>query len=187
MEWQKAICGVTTYCHWQRKKEPLCVCVWVFTTSDLSGSNYSPLFIRSFVSLIIKLCFIPQWECTQWGHVRRKWHLSCSIIVKVSHSVVSDSLWPHGLYSAWNFPGQNTRVGSLSLLHWIFPNQGSNQVSCIAGWLFTSWARREALLHNKDSHYQMNQVDYMTLILLTLYSQLVVFCLSETEKIEIGV
>ena len=28
-------------------------------------------------------------------------------------SVVSDSLRPHGLYSAWNSPGQNTGVGSL--------------------------------------------------------------------------
>ena len=33
-----------------------------------------------------------------------------------SHSVVSDFLQPHGLYSPWNFPGQNTGVGSLSLL-----------------------------------------------------------------------
>ena len=43
-----------------------------------------------------------------------------------SHSVVSDSLWPHGLYSPWNSPGQNTGVGSLSLLQGIFPTQGSN-------------------------------------------------------------
>ena len=28
--------------------------------------------------------------------------------------------------SPWNSPGQNTRVGSLSLLQGIFPNQGSN-------------------------------------------------------------
>ena len=37
-----------------------------------------------------------------------------------SHSVVSHSLWPHELYSPWNSPGQNTRVGNLSLF------QGSN-------------------------------------------------------------
>ena len=36
------------------------------------------------------------------------------------------SLWPHGLYSPWNSPGQNTGVGSLSLLQGIFPTQGSN-------------------------------------------------------------
>ena len=43
-----------------------------------------------------------------------------------SHSVMSDSLWPHGLYSPWNSPGQNTGVGSLSLLQGIFPAQQSN-------------------------------------------------------------
>ena len=43
-----------------------------------------------------------------------------------SHSVVFDSLWPHGLYSPWNSPGQNTGVGSLSLLQEIFPTQGLN-------------------------------------------------------------
>ena len=30
------------------------------------------------------------------------------------------------LYSPWNSPGQNTRVGSCSLLQGIFPTQGSN-------------------------------------------------------------
>ena len=41
-----------------------------------------------------------------------------------SGSVVSNSLRPHGLYSPWNSPGQNARVGSLSLLQGIFPTQG---------------------------------------------------------------
>ena len=36
------------------------------------------------------------------------------------------SLRPHGLYSPWNSPGQNTGVGSLSLLQEIFLTQGSN-------------------------------------------------------------
>ena len=36
-----------------------------------------------------------------------------------SHSVVSNSLWPHGLHSPWNSPGQNTGVGSRSLLQGI--------------------------------------------------------------------
>ena len=43
-----------------------------------------------------------------------------------SHSVVTDSLQPHGLYSPWNSLGQNTGVSSLSLLQGIFPTQGSN-------------------------------------------------------------
>ena len=40
---------------------------------------------------------------------------------------MSDSLRPHGLYSPWNSPGQNTGVGSLSLLQWIFLTQESNR------------------------------------------------------------
>ena len=39
---------------------------------------------------------------------------------------MSDSLWCHGLYNPWNYPGQNTGVGSLSLLQGIFPTQRSN-------------------------------------------------------------
>ena len=41
-------------------------------------------------------------------------------------SVMSNSLWFHGLYSPWNSPGQNTGVGSLSLLQGIFPTQELN-------------------------------------------------------------
>ena len=43
-----------------------------------------------------------------------------------SRSVVSNSLRPHGLYSPWNSPGQNTGVGSHFFLQGIFPTQGSN-------------------------------------------------------------
>ena len=39
---------------------------------------------------------------------------------------MSNSLQPHGLYSTWNSPGQNTGVGSLSFPHEIFPTQGLN-------------------------------------------------------------
>ena len=42
---------------------------------------------------------------------------------------MSDYLQPHGLYSSWNSSGQNTGVGSLSLLQGIFPTQGLNWIS----------------------------------------------------------
>ena len=51
-------------------------------------------------------------------HESEKW--------KWSRSVMSDSLQPHGLYSPSNSPGQNTGVGSCSLLQGIFTTQGSN-------------------------------------------------------------
>ena len=44
--------------------------------------------------------------------------------VKVTQSC--PTLWPHGLCSPWNSLGQNTGVGSLSLLQRIFPIQGLN-------------------------------------------------------------
>ena len=53
---------------------------------------------------------------------------------------MSDSLLPHGLYSPWNPPGQNTGVGSLSLLQGIFPTQGSNS----------------GLLHCRRTPYQLS-------------------------------
>ena len=46
------------------------------------------------------------------------------VVVKVVQSC--PTLRPHRLYSPWNSPGQNTGVGSLSLLRGIFPSQGSN-------------------------------------------------------------
>ena len=49
----------------------------------------------------------------------------------VSHSVTSDSLWPHGLsptslFCPWNSLGKNTGIGSHALLQGIFPTQGLN-------------------------------------------------------------
>ena len=57
-----------------------------------------------------------------------------------SHSVMPSSLWPHGLYSPWNSPGQNTGVGSLSLLQGIFPTQGWSPGLPDCRQFFTSWA-----------------------------------------------
>ena len=56
-----------------------------------------------------------------------------------SHSVVSHSLWPHELYSPWNSPGQNTRVGNLPLFQEIEPRSPTLQADS-----FTSWATRDA-------------------------------------------
>ena len=65
---------------------------------------------------------------------------SCS--ESVSHSVMSDSLPPHGLepirlLCSWNSPGKNTGVGSHSLLQGIFLTQRLNPGLCIAGRFFT--------------------------------------------------
>ena len=64
-----------------------------------------------------------------------------------SHSVMYDSLWPHGLCSPWNSPGQNTGVGSVSLLQGIFQYQtgvsfikDKGDLSRITGDSFLKWA-----------------------------------------------
>ena len=64
-------------------------------------------------------------DCSLWKTKSQKTQLS------VSRSVVSDSLWPHGLQPArllcpWNSSGKNTAVGSHFLLLGIFLTQGSN-------------------------------------------------------------
>ena len=57
----------------------------------------------------------------------RKWKISTDTITwKVKVTLSCLSLWPHGIHSPWNPPGQNTGVGSFSFLPGIFPTQGSN-------------------------------------------------------------
>ena len=65
--------------------------------------------------------------------------------VKVIHSVMSNSLQPHGLPARllcpWNFPGKNTGVVAI-----LFPRESSwPRVSRTAGRFFTIWTVREAL------------------------------------------
>ena len=77
-----------------------------------------------------------------------------------SHSVLSDSLWPHGLYSPWNSPGQNTRVGSLSLLQRIFPTQGIKpralafQINSLPAEL----PGKPNMLYTESNNYMVNQL-----------------------------
>ena len=61
--------------------------------------------------------------CPQLCHLAAP-QLDLSLFESENGSVVSDSLQPHGLCSPWNSLGQNTGVGSLSLLQGIFLTQG---------------------------------------------------------------
>ena len=70
-------------------------------------------------------------------------------------SVVSESLRPHGIYSPQNSPGQNTGVGSLSLLQGIFPTQGSNP----------------GLLHCRRILYQLRQEGRPSSLLQVIYNK----------------
>ena len=65
-------------------------------------------------------------------------NLTCKCML--SRSVMSSSLWPHGLYPArflhqWDSPGKNTGVGRHSLLQGIFSIQGSNPYLLHCRWI----------------------------------------------------
>ena len=62
-----------------------------------------------------------------------------------SCSVVSNSLRPHGLYSSWNSLGQNTGVGSLSLLQGIFPTQPQNPGLLHCRWILYQLSHKGSL------------------------------------------
>ena len=90
---------------------------------------------------------------SKWGLY--EWYVLCVVL---SCSVMSDSLWPHGLQSArllcsWNSPGKHTRVGCHALLLGIFQLRDQTQVSHIAGGFFTYWATRETLVNGIVLYY----------------------------------
>ena len=94
--------------------------VWPLWMSDLE-----------LTSLLIDSC--PIWRELKW-----------------SHSVVSNSLWHHGLeptrlLGPWDFPGMNAGVSCHSLLQGNLPDPGIEpRSSYIVSRCFTVWATREA-------------------------------------------
>ena len=90
---------------------------------------------------------------------------------------MSDYLRPHGLYSPWNSPGQNTEVGSLSLLQGIFPTQGSNQGLLHFRWILYQLNYQGSpyvftpIFKNKRNHKNNHgEYSYNLLLLLTRFS-----------------
>ena len=104
--------------------------------SPRNSLESSPAQFESISSLALGLLYGPTltsihdyWKNHSFGYrgCEVKWNL-----------VMSDSLWPCGLYSPWNSLGQNTGVDSLSLLQEIFLMQESTRVSYVAGGFFTN-------------------------------------------------
>ena len=65
-------------------------------------------------------------------------------------TVVSDSLWPHGLKPArflcpWDFPGKNIRGGCHFLIQGVFLTQGENLCLLHCKQILYYWVIREAL------------------------------------------
>ena len=94
-------------------------CFWVYPVQYC--------FIISFVIALLNC--LPLVLLLSQSHLCSlfmQWVNSKTLEWSESRSVMSDSLGPHGLYSPWHSPGQNTGVGSLSLLQGIFSIQGLN-------------------------------------------------------------
>ena len=80
--------------------------------------------------LSMSSCVLTATQCL--GHCCISlWETPAPCLAILSHSVVTNSLQPHGLLPArllcpWDSPGKNSGVGCHALLQEIFPTQGSN-------------------------------------------------------------
>ena len=108
------VASMYVYIHILFSRNICCYVVGIFYiyTCHIYTYIYMHLYIHTYCLLGIYYILGIFYIYTPW-----KWK---------SRSVVSDSLWPHGLYSPWNSLGHNTGVGSFSLLQGIFPTQGWN-------------------------------------------------------------
>ena len=113
------------------------------SASGKTGSRSTSHVIESHSLGSVFLCagFIlwqalpSEWQSWPLGVL--SWRLA--ICRRINHrlKLIADIWWwkslsrvrlfrPHGLYSSWNSPGQNTGVDRHALLQGIFPTQGSN-------------------------------------------------------------
>ena len=115
------------------------MCNWYSYYLRIQLKWYSLQIMKQTLSFPSQGIVIVRYSLLQQKYGMRFCHAKSS--ESESHSVVSDSLWSHGLYSPWDSPGQNTEVGSRSLLQGIFPIQGL----------------KSGLLHCRRSLYQLSQ------------------------------
>ena len=80
-------------------------------------------------------------------------HIISYIYMKAKVTQSCPTLQFHGLYSPWNSQGQNTRVGSHSLLQGDLPNPGSNPGLSHCRWILYQ-------LSPKESPRTLEWVDY---------------------------
>ena len=137
-------------------KSPMCLCMcarvhmYHMYTCDMGTRVSRQLCIPiclCMCTVTLQMCQCPK-GCTVSirGHVH---HESES----ESHSVMSNSLQPCGLQSLWNFPGQNTGVGSFSLLQGIFPTQGSNPSLPHCRWIPYQLSHQGSPVHHEVQLY----------------------------------
>ena len=117
---------------------------WTLLPSPVISTNEHCFHFGSvssfFLELFLHSSSVAYWGPTDLGSSSFSVLYFCFFILFMGFSVMSDSLGPYGLCSPWNSPGQNTGVGSLSLLQGIFPTQALNP----------------GLLHCKQILYQLS-------------------------------
>ena len=127
---------------------------------SLPGSSVS----GTFQARILELVAMPFFRVSSWP---RDWiHVSCiaagfftdespgrqmGIVTQLCPTLCDR---PHVLYSPWNSPGQNTGVGSLSLLQGIFPTQGLNPGLPHCRWMFYQLNHKRSPLGGKKKSHQ---------------------------------
>ena len=86
------------------------------------------------------------------------------------------TLQSHGLHNPWNSPGQNTGMGSLSLLQGIFPTQGSNPSHPSCRWILYQ------LSHKGCSRFKLTSNVKTFVVFVTVVAR---FWLMDWLKVEI--
>ena len=124
---------------------------------------YTIIFFQLFIFLLTSsITSKYKWHVSFYENAALRLH-SLPKVRSESYSVLSNSLRLHGLYSPWNSPGQNTGMGSPSLLQGILPTQGPNP----------------GLLHCRQTPYQLNhqgspslpnQVFFLKILLLKFWN-----------------
>ena len=90
------------------------------------------------------MCIIS-FSCSWQPNVVGPCLASLICVCVLSHSVVSDSLWPHGLKPVrllhpWDSPGKNTGVCCLALLQGSSWPRDQTHICCIDRWILYHWA-----------------------------------------------
>ena len=107
---------ILTYCFFIETNTAFCNLFW-------SSKPWIPTLLSKMTSQAKRLTTGTDRGRT-WVFSFQKFRLKSVNCVKVAQ--LCPTLWLHGVDSPWNSLGQNTGLGSLSLLQRIFPTQGLN-------------------------------------------------------------
>ena len=110
------------------------VVIYIASTSITDLKIKKKKYLLHMICVILgKILNLSEPQCSQL-------QIGIIIVRLLSHSVMSDPLWPQAvqptmLLYPWNFPDNNTGVGCHFLFQGVFPIQGSNpHLLCLLHW-----------------------------------------------------